>query len=213
MIRQKIDAIIILGGGLTRGKNGWRTTKFSDKGESDKALGDYLRVLAGSHLYKEQLKRNPDFFILVSGGRGYLRKIKGVPAIADVLEKELIKLGVPQDKIYKERKSNSTYQQLKMIANLSSKNEWKKIGIISNSYHLPRIKALIENINDLRFLKRKLREKNLLLISAENALLRHGKKKWKNIIERAQKSEWMKNRLILERRGIKQLKLGLYKLR
>lgn len=208
MLHRKINGAIILSGGLVKDKNGWRTTKFSDKSRTDKALGDNLRVFAGFHLYKEQSKRNPDFFILVSGGRGYLRKIKGVPAVADVMKKELIELGIPQNKIYQEKKSNSTYQQLKIITKLVKKNKWKKIGIVSNSYHLPRIKVFIDCLPGLRPLKSR-----LLLLSAEKILLAEDKKKWDGIIKRAYKSGWMKNRLILEKSGIKQLKLGLYRLR
>ena len=155
---QKIDVLVILGGGLIKDKNGWRTIRFSDIGNNSATtdvFGDSLRVLAGHLLYENELKKNPDSLILVSGGRGYLRKVKGAPPVAQVLKKELAYLGVPKNKILEEKKSNSTYRQLEILSGLMLKNKWKKIVIVSNRYHLPRVSAFIENIGDLKFLKRR----------------------------------------------------------
>lgn len=217
MVRRKFDAVIVLGGGLLKDKDGWRTTRFSDikKNSNDgtKVLGDNLRVIASYLLYKKYFKENPNFIIVASGGRGYLRKIKGAPAVAEILKKELVALGIPENKILQEKKSNSTYQQLNIISGLMAGKKWQRVGLTSSNYHIPRIKALIQNIGSLKFLNKQLRAKKLFLISAEKILLKYDKKRWENVIARAQKSDWMKERLYLEKQGVKQLKAGFYKLR
>jgi len=81
MDHSKIDAVVILGGGLKKDKNGWRTTRFSDAvagGEPADAFGDRLRVVAGYFLYRNELRENQDSVILVSGGCGRFKKVKGV---------------------------------------------------------------------------------------------------------------------------------------
>lgn len=212
MLNQKIDAVVILGGGLKKDKNGWRTTNFNE-GDNFGCLGDRLRVPAGAFLYKNFKKINPNLLMVASGGRGQYKDVPGAPAVSSVLKKELVELGVKRGDIIIEDKSGTTYQQLKELRRLILKNNWNKIVILSNRCHLPRVAALIENVKNLEFLKRRLETKKIFLISAENVLLKYEKKKWKNIIERAYKSKLMKNRLVLEKQGIKQLKAGLYKLR
>ncbi len=216
MSDKKIDAIVILGGGLIKDKNGWRTIRFGDMKNSSAAedvFGDNLRVVAGYFLYKNQQEREKTPLILVSGGRGYLRKVKGAPCVAKVLKKELLKLGIPRSVILEEKKSDNTYQQLKILSALILKNKWKNIAIVSNWYHLPRVRAIIENVKDLEFLKNQIKSKKIFLLSAENIVLKYDKKKWGDTIARAMKSKWMKKRIVLEKQGIRQLKAGLYKLR
>lgn len=215
MLNQKIDAIVILGGGLVKDKNGWRTIRFSDMKNNSAVtdvFGDNLRVLAGYFLYKNFKDKKYNPVILVSGGRGYLRKVKGAPCVAEVLKKELLELGVPDGGIIEENKSDNTYQQLEKISVMILKNKWKNIIIISNRYHLPRVRAFIENIKDLEFFRRQLKNKKIHLLSAEDVVLKHDSKKWGSIIARAMKSRWMKERIVLEKQGIVQLRAGLYRL-
>lgn len=200
----KLDAIVILSGGLKKDKNGWRTTYFNE-GDNFGALGDRLRVVAGYFLFRHFQKHNPDLLVLAIGGRGQLKEIKDTPPLAKILKKELIELGVPAGKILEERKSGNTYQQLKKITELSRKKKFKKIALISNKYHLPRIKAMIK-------FKKMFKAINVKLYAAENVLLKYDKVTWQKIINQAYKSKAMKQRLVLEKKGTSQIKAGTYKL-
>lgn len=206
-MKEKIDVIVILGGGLKKDKNGWRTTNF-DEGDNFGGLGDRLRVVAAEFLARE----NPKVIVVVSGGRGQLRKVVGAPTVSEVLKKELMALGVAPERIIEKNNSNNTYQQLKELIKVLNGRGFSKIGIISNRHHLPRVQAMVEFIPDLKSLKDLLLIGNLELLSAEDILLDFDPNSWKDLISRAYASEAMQKRIELENQGVAQIKAGTYKL-
>ncbi len=109
------DAIIVLGAGL-RGSRPSSTLK----GRLDAAY-DYH-------------KENPDALIVVSGGKGHDEDITE----AQAMETYLIELGVPKEKIVKEEKSTSTFENFvfskKILDGLLGDDY--KIAYISNDYHV-----------------------------------------------------------------------------
>lgn len=109
------DAIIVLGAGL-RGSRPSSTLKG--------------RLSAAYDYHKE----NPKALIVVSGGKGHDEDITE----AEAMEKYLINLGVPKEKIVKEEKSTSTYENFvfskEILDGLLGDNY--KIAYISNDYHV-----------------------------------------------------------------------------
>lgn len=205
----KSEAIAILGGGLKKDGNKWRTTNF-EEGDKFGCLGDRLRVIAGSYLYRDRERGGQNLLVIASGGRGQLEGIADAPTLAEVLSGELVEMGVPADKIYKEDQSGNTYQQLKELDNLVLTMGFMKFSIISNDYHLHRIRAMIELAPGLINLKNLLFNGGLSLESAEKIVLSCDPR-WEEIIKRAYASEAMKERIKLEERGVAQIKLGTYK--
>lgn len=197
-------AIAILGGGLKKSKNGiWRTTNFKE-GDNFGADGSHIRIIAGSYLYKNNLFD----LVIASGGKGQYKNIKNAPNISTVIKEELIKLGVSNKKIIEEKKSNNTYEQLIEIEKIIERKKLKKLIIISNKYHLPRIRIMIENERKLR----KLFKSNIIkLKSAEDIIVKYDAKKWKPIIDNAYKSKAIKERIKLEKKGLLDIKKGVYK--
>jgi hypothetical protein len=200
-------AIVVLGGGLTKENNKWRTTAFSDKGDNFGICGGRLRVVAASLLYKKRVGR----LIISSGGKGQLKNIPNVPAVSIVVKNELIDLGVPAEKIIEENSSDNTFQQLLGFNKIINKNNLGKIIIISNKFHLPRLQAMIKCNSKLFGLKRMIDNSKLELKSAEEILLKYEPDIWRKIIEKAYKSKEMKERVELENKGICQIKDGTYK--
>ncbi|MEA2088649.1 MAG: YdcF family protein [Patescibacteria group bacterium] len=199
-------AIVILSGGLYKNKNfSWRTTTF-DEGDNFGADGSMIRVIAGHYLYKE----NIDNLIITSGGKGQYKNIPGAPNISEVIKKELISLGVPNQKIIEEKNSNNTWQQLKEIKKIIHNNNIKQTIIISNKYHLPRITAMIKTDSELQKL---LKNDIIKLESAEDILLKYSPKQWKTTIEKAYKSKKIKKRIELEKQGVKDINNGVYRLK
>lgn len=196
--------IDILGGSLIQDKNGrWRTTNFNE-GDNYGALGDHLRVVAASYLYRN----NPASYFLASGGKGQLKAIASAPFISAIVKKELIKLGVPSSHIDTENNSNTTYEQLVELDKYVKNNKIKEMEIISNEHHLARISYMIKTGPKLAAL-RKL--KHLKLLSAEKICLENAGDKWREEITKAYQSEAMKVRIKVERQGIDDLKNGRYK--
>ncbi|HLC89329.1 MAG TPA: YdcF family protein [Patescibacteria group bacterium] len=204
MIKKSEKIIVILGGGLKKEKNGlWRTTRFTE-GDNFGVSGDYIRIYAAYYL----VRKLKDYLIIAVGGRGQLKKIKGAPAVSQVLKKELIDLGVPKNKILLETKSGKTSSQLWELAKILKQRKITQINLISNGYHLPRIKAMIDHVSELKKAYKKIK---INFISAEKVIIAVDRKKWDRAIKTAYRSKALKERIKLEKQGITDLKKGVYK--
>lgn len=196
----KQDAIIILGGGLIKNKNGqWHSTGFNGP-----VFASHLRVLAGSYLFK----KNPASLIIASGGKGYLKKVSGMPTVAQIIKNELIALGVTPKSILKENRSNNTYQSIQKIKKVMLSQKINKIDIVTNQYHLGRVRAFI---NQDAAMKKLLKYNKIRLIAAE-PIVQRCEPELKNKIKTLYQSDKMKTVIVLERAGTRQIKNGKYDL-
>ena len=203
------QATIILSAGVKKNEKGeWVSTDLTIKDAKVSAPGGKLRVIAASYL----LKKNPDAVAIIPGGRGHdvVDDEPSRPDLCDILKRELVELGIPPEKIITENKSNKTFEQLQESKKILKKEKFEKIKIISNEYHLARIRAMAENDGDL---KEMFDNSRLELISAENVLLHYDKKHWSEMIKNIYDSEEMKQIINNENKGVKQIKEGTYKLR
>jgi len=200
----KKQAIYIFGGSIVKENGKWRTTNLNEWTEFG-ALWDTLRVKAAYVLYKN----NPELFVICSGGMGHDWDSQYEFSVAEVMKRELIELGVKEENIVKEEKSHNTWQQLMQLKDLIKKYDLQKIGIISNRYHIPRIKAMI--IKD-EMLSELLNKENIELVSAEEVLIESDPEKWKEKIEQGYKSENMLKRVSMEESGVRDIESGKYKL-
>lgn len=199
-------AICVLSAGIKKNKKGeWASTDFIEDDDKFGAPGGKLRVAAASYLHKD----NSNISIIASGGRG--RDIRNDessrPDLADILTRELKDFGVPESCIIKENKSNKTIEQLKELKLIMSDKNLDELIVITNDYHLPRIKAILEHDNELRKLPNDCR---IVLRSAEEICLQYNREKWHNIIKEAYESEEMKRRMEMEAKGVEQIKNGTY---
>ena len=117
-------------------------------------------------------------------------------------------MGVPAGYIIIEQKSGTTFSQLKNIASIISKRQIKSINIISNEFHLPRIKTMLAYAPELPKLYKSVKVK---LVSAEKICLRYDSKKWESIARPTIISPAMKQRIKLEQKGIGDMKAGRYR--
>lgn len=200
-------AIIIISAGAKKNKNGtWSNTDLTERNNQLGAPGGKQRVIAASYLHKIM----PDCFLIASGGRGYDIKDKSSnrPDLCQITKNELKGLSLPESKIIMENKSNTTFEQLQELKKIILKLRFDFVIIVSNKYHLPRLKAMINK--DLA-LSSYLTDGKINLISAEKILLKQNHKKWEKIIEEAYSSAWMRARIKKEKQGIKDLKNNKYK--
>ena len=122
-VNYKEDVIIVLGAAV--------------HGETpSRALKDRLETAV------EYGNKNPNALIVVSGGKGSQENISE----ADAMEKYLIKKGVSPDRIIKEDKSTSTYENFvnskKLLDALFPKGY--TTGFITNEYHIYRAGGMAE---------------------------------------------------------------------
>ena len=201
---EKKEAIFILGGGLIKDNGKWRTTNFDEPGDNFGTLGDRLRVLAADVMYK----RDPELLLIPSCGKGQYKDISDAPAVAEVIKKELIELGIPINSIIKEEKSGNTWQQLQQFKKIINQQGFSKASFLSNRHHLPRVQAMIEVDDDLN---KMLAEGKIGLVSAEEVLIEHDAAKWEQYINDAYQSKAVKKRIALEKEGVKQIRERTYK--
>ncbi|MGL6066696.1 MAG: YdcF family protein [Cetobacterium sp.] len=119
----KNEYVIVLGAGLRRDQ-----PKKVLKYRLDKAV--------------EYQKKYPNTIFIVSGGQGKDEIISESKA----MKKYLIKNSIPAQNIIEENKSKTTLENLKFSKELIPKNI-KSIGIISNDFHIYRVKFLAKTLN------------------------------------------------------------------
>ena len=195
------NLIVVIGGGLIKIDSLWKTIDLGEGGDDYAASNDRWRVEAGAVFWKQ----NQDHLILASGGKGQLTPIPGAPTVAEVIKQELKELGVPEGVIIKEERTGNTLEQLLELKRIALEKGIEQITVISNEWHIPRIKAIFEYYPDL---KEDLPQVKFL--SAEDILL-ESDIDWKKRIETARVLPQIKERVKLEKQGVEQIKNGTYK--
>lgn len=198
----KKNAIVVIGGWLIKKNGRWQTTGF-DGNFGNGTVGDRLRVLASYYLYN----KNNRSLIIASGGKGKLRKFKGVPSIASVIKRELTELGIPGDGIIIEGRSDSTYENLRNLIRIAKARRLNGIIVVSNRYHLPRIKAMVKYAPGLNELSKIV---HIKYCEAEVVVIKNNPS-WRSIIQNAYARKEMKDLILKEKKGVKDLKSGNYR--
>lgn len=98
----------------------------------------------------EYYNKNTNALIIVSGGKGPQENVTEAYA----MEKYLMAKGVPQDKILKEEKATSTYENFKFSMEIldSMFEDDYKVAFVTNEYHIYRASGIAKSVgyNDIR---------------------------------------------------------------
>lgn len=192
-------AIVLLGGAVICDADVWRTARL-DEGDGRAVTGDYLRVAAVACLYK----RYPGSTCILSGG-----SVKyNAPTVAYVNKQELLRDGVPEESIRLEERSLNTWQQLQSLNTLIPDGRVDHVLIVSNTWHLPRVCAMI--LRD-QYLSSLLQKGVIELVGAEEVLTQYDAFTWKQMLEDWYASPGLRARIELEERGISDLRSGNYR--
>jgi len=198
--------IVVLPGGMVKDqKTGkWRTVDFNE-GDNFGITGDRVRVVAASFLHKD----DPESVVLTMGGKGQHNDVADAPKLCDMLKGELIELGVLAAKILIEDKSGSTYENLLELKKILRKNDFKQVKIVSNDWHMPRVRAMIEHRSELKEMEQMVKFE---FISAEEVVVEKDPETWRYKVDRAYKTDNMQKRIALELKGVSDLREGKYQL-
>ena len=111
------DALVVLGAGL----------------KGDKVTLTLQKRLDEAVAYHE---KNPDAYIVVTGGQGFQETVTEACA----MEKYLLAKGVSEDKILKEEKATSTNENMRFSKTILEEKIGKDfvVGVVSNSFHMYR---------------------------------------------------------------------------
>ena len=116
------DIIIMLGGGATAD-----TPSLGEKGDLTSAAGN--RLLMTAQLYN--LLKLP---VLVSGSAVF----PGSGCEAELAKRDLIRLGVPEEKIYTDTESLNTRQNAVYSAELMREHGFNRPILVTSAFHMPR---------------------------------------------------------------------------
>ncbi len=122
-IEGKVDAIVILGGGVIEGHSPFR----GSLSLTDSALS---RVIYGYFVWKKLMVP-----IIVSGGRP-LMKLPGTEA--EVMKSYLLNLGVPEGFIIPEPRSNNTWENTEYVTKICKDSDFKSIVLVTSAFHMVR---------------------------------------------------------------------------
>ena len=124
-LKEKIDAIVVLCGGIVEGQPVLLENEKSYPGPFTT-----YRLLYGYFAWKELMVP-----IIVSGGRPFMSLPE---AGADVMRSFLLKLGVPDAFIILERRSRNTWENAQFTLKICDENGFKNILLVTSSFHMPR---------------------------------------------------------------------------
>ena len=190
----------IFGADIEQRDGQWRTSDVDPAGVTYATLRDHAAVA----LYKKDVADGREPILLVQGGLA--KPEHNQPSIASVMREELVRLGVPSNAIELEEHSGSTRTQLIELQSYIASHECDIVRIVSNTYHLPRIQAMIENIPELGAL----RTKNPILVGAEDILVESDGATWRTRTEAMAQEPAMLERVAKEKAGAEQIKKGNY---
>lgn len=185
---------------------GWGSTALTKEDSQLGAPGGILRVYAGAHLWR----KDPSRTIITCGGLGLDvpdSYDKRRPALSKILKNELVKDGVPSEFILEDSIGDTTYQILLSLQNLFSKNSITQAEFITSEYNIQRISTLVGLLNKD---EGALKDTNITYTSAEKILVEHAPKEW-DWINHEYEKKYMKSRVELEQRGVRDLRAGTYK--
>ncbi len=200
------SVIVVLAAGISKAGNKYYSTKLFENRDYISTLGGELRVVAAAELFK----RDSFDKIIVSGGAGVNPQpsIFKFNSLSRVMKTELIDLGIPAQAILEEKKSHNTLEQLIYTSQMLTALSFSKIILISNKYHLSRVRSMINF--KVPLLAKMLSNKKLRLQAAEAILLKFQEKKWGRQIEKFYNSKLLASIKKKEQAGIKALKQDKY---
>ncbi len=125
------EAIVVLGGGTDPAEYPRSTTEINGSGD---------RVLYGALLYKEG--KAP--LVLLSGGSiTFLGKHPSTPA--EQMAEIMTWIGVPEDAMVLQPKSQNTYEDALYCAEILKERGIKRIILVTSAFHMPRAVGLFEH--------------------------------------------------------------------
>lgn len=211
----QLDAITVQSGGLRKLDDGtYAATRYTDSDDFG-MLGGYVRVLAAQELYWQY----PASTFVFCNGRSAKQIAKfgaQVPTDAEIYAEEFRK-GISDDrnrttaithmpKVLLEDTSVNTVASINELLAMCAAHGWKRIGLVSSDYHMPRIEALCGLIFE------KLGEKpiEIIFMSAEAILkdLRQGI--YDEQIDNAYRTPAAHKRIRSEKNGLDDIAAGRY---
>ena len=222
----KPDAVFVHSGGIIEsGRDDKRVLKSTPYGSKDHIGlfgGGKARVIAAAQLaeYFPEAKIVTNSTVTNNLGQVEPHALVYAAELRDKHE-------VPDSQIIVQEDSIDTATELIELMRMTENMGWKRVVMITNDYHLPRAKAIFENLEALaaknyeeedskevaKLLKRTKEAGTELIFQGAEEILELRSPHYKNLIAAAQDTQAFKDRVAAEANGVKQILDGTYKLR
>lgn len=175
----------------------WRTSGIDDPGDHAGATFDRFRILAGATL----ARRHPDALLILSGGAQ-----PGADSCAVVARRELVELGINENRMVLEERSRSVHQQLYEIGTIAKMRHLRHLLLVTNEWHHPRLRAMIEHAPKLEMWQKLEWER----VDAEQVMLESGNTEWATMVATERVHPKLAERITMEEQGVRQVIDGTY---
>ena len=137
----RYEAVIVLCGGLRRDAGGYHPAGFTDS-DPFGMLGSHIRIPAAAELYRAGCS---GVFVFATGVSQRLRARFGpaVPAEAVVYAEHFRERAGDGPTVLVEAESVNTAGNVAAIARLARRHGWRQVAIVTNEYHVPRVRELL----------------------------------------------------------------------
>mgnify|MGYP001587374705 CR=1 FL=1 len=140
---------------------------------------------------------------------------------AEVVAGELKKLGVNPERIVNQDDAHTTFAELKNVVKIIHEKGWSSGVVVSNEYHIPRVKEMYVRLREfagddadviaaLNYI-----EKNGIKVDFLGAepILKIRSPKYERFLKKVENSDGFKRRIVVEQKGVEDIRAGRYKLR
>ncbi len=197
------NILSVLSGDIWNDSGVWRTTDYNVPRGAPHVILDSFRIQAAAAYLKKY--NAGEVVVLVQGGLADTV----YPSLASVMRRELLELGVPETELELEERSQTTYQQLFLLQDRAAKETAPAVKILSNDWHLPRIRAMVESVPGLAAL----RALNPEFVEAEEILLQTNPAQWQKKVETLRANKEVQTRVMQEQEGVAEIRNGTYRFR
>lgn len=212
------DAVVILSADIVEAPErtiGYKSGSYADLDVRDLLSGAKARVIAGA----EASKYFQDAEIVTDTRDRDLSR--GRPTHAAVYADELRRLGVDQSRIVMEEESVNTIEELIETIKMAEQRNWKEVALISNDYHVPRIRELYARLEDFAqahdtefwnaYTAFQIGNRSLQVVSAED-ILPVRNPRYSRLIQEVHSLPEYGARVRAEQKGIEDLRNNKYKI-
>ena len=142
------QALVVLSGGIQPDRtsraeaynDGYRSPSYQGADRTGLASGGKVRVVAAA----EVGKRFSDITLVTTS------KVEpDRPSHASVMATELRQRGIPEQQIVLEEISHDTVTEMAELMKLVDANQWTRVAIVTNAYHIPRAQAMLDRIDSI----------------------------------------------------------------
>ncbi|MDP3726879.1 MAG: YdcF family protein [bacterium] len=171
-----VDALAVLGAGVER-KNGKYVPSFDGK----------MRVMAAAEAYR----KNAAPIVVFMGGKDSKNYPSGAEVMHNLADRKYQQGSgafsrIPREAVILEERSEHTDSEMEELAKLAKINGWKRIGIVTNRYHMEGAMILARNFGI-----------DAVPIFAEDLLLKRDRR-FAKVIKKCEESDEMKNKKMRE---------------